>query len=116
MLQIKKFTYYTLVEIIAKNIQNIPWSVSLDKRNISDERIRRISIDKFYELVTGNPTAFWDLCQNLPIILDDALETYEFPKNSNTVIGELKQLSPNLLKSVYLLSFRKYKGFENIDL
>jgi len=105
-----------LVEVIAKKSQNIPWSISLDKVNISNPRIRRISIDKFYELVTGNPTAFRDLCQKLPIILDDVIKTLELPNHLNTVVKELTKISPNLLKSLYLLSFKKYEGFEKIDL
>ena len=42
-----------LVEIIAKNSQNIPWIVTLDKvKQPANESIRRVSIDKFYEIVT----------------------------------------------------------------
>jgi hypothetical protein len=105
-----------LVEVIAKNSQNIPWSVSLNGKNISNDRVRRISIDKFYELVTGDRNSFRDLCQKLPLIIDDVLKVTPLSMNLNTVVEELKTISPNLLKSLYLLSFRKYEGFENLDI
>jgi hypothetical protein len=42
-----------LVEVIATKSQNIQWVVSLDGERTIYENIRRVSIDKFYELVTG---------------------------------------------------------------
>ena len=42
-----------LVEIIAKRSQNIVWNVSLDYERVSNEHIKRVSIDKFYEEVTA---------------------------------------------------------------
>lgn len=40
-----------LVEVIAKNSQNIPWKATLNGEKYSHEQIRRVSIDKFYEIV-----------------------------------------------------------------
>jgi len=54
-----------LVEVIAKNSQNNPWQISLDGTSIQDERIRRVSIDKFYEIVTGEKQAFKNLCEKI---------------------------------------------------
>ena len=55
-----------LVEVIATQSQDVPWKVSLDGKSMTNKRIRRVSIDKFYELVTGNPLAFKQLCEALP--------------------------------------------------
>jgi len=52
-----------LVEVIARNSQNTIWNISLDGVAVSNEKIRRVSIDKFYELVTGKKTAFKELCE-----------------------------------------------------
>lgn len=41
-----------LVEVIAKNSQNIPWICSVDGVRMENSKIRRLSIDKFYETVT----------------------------------------------------------------
>ena len=105
-----------LVEIIAKNSQNIPWKISIDGKQMFDERIRRISIDKFYEIVTGDKFAFKKLCEKLHIIIDDVVKSGKIKRSSNTVLKELGELSSNFLKSLYLFSFKKYEGFDNFDL
>ncbi len=105
-----------LVEVIAKKSQNTLWSISLDKQSISDNRIRRVSIDKFYELVTGNKTAFKELCEQLPLIIEDIVNNMKVKAESNSVFAELEEIDPNLLKSIYLLSFRKYQGFDDFNI
>ena len=105
-----------LVEVIASKSQNINWSVSIDKKNSSREQIRRVSIDKFYEIVTGDKFAFKKLCIVLPAIIEDVVASVKLAKKSNTVVGELKAIDSNLLKSIYLLSFRKYEGFHDFTL
>jgi hypothetical protein len=102
-----------LVEVIAKRSQNIVWRVSLDSQSVSNERIRRVSIDKFYELVTGSKIAFKNLCEKLPLVIQDIVDNSNFTAESNSVFRELKDIDPNLLKSIYLLSFKKYEGFED---
>jgi len=105
-----------LVEVIAKDSQDIPWKISLDKNSVSDNRIRRMSIDKFYKLVTGNHTAFKELIEVLPTVMDDVIKNIESNKMRSTVIDELKEIDDNLLKSLYLLSFKKYEGFETLNI
>lgn len=105
-----------LVEIIAKDSQDIPWLCSVDKIPMKDDRIRRMSIDKFYALVTGETTSFKQLCQVLPIVIEDVVDGIikESSKN-NTVLSELLAISPNLLQSLYLMSFDKYEGFKDFS-
>ncbi len=104
-----------LVEIIAKHSQNIPWVVTLDKiKQPARENIRRISIDKFYEIVTGDKFAFQKLCEILPQVIRDVVNTIETHKKENTVFDELNEISTDLLTSIYLLSFEKYEGFNNL--
>lgn len=104
-----------LVEVIAKHSQNAPWIVSLDGEQISDTRIRRVSIDKFYEIVTGEKEAFKNLCEKLPLVIDDVLGSVQEEMMENSVFKELQKISPNILKSLYLLSFSKYEGFTNFN-
>jgi len=87
-----------LVEVIAKNSQNIKWSISLDSEQISDERIRRASIDKFYEIVTGEQQAFKSLCEKLPIVIDDVVDSLNDEIMQSSVFEELQRISPNILK------------------
>jgi len=104
-----------LVEVIARNSQNIVWNISLDGSPVSNERIRRVSMDRFYELVTGKRTAFKELCEQLPKVIADIVHDIALDAESNTVCTELEQISPNLLKSLYLLSFEKYEGFGDFN-
>ena len=102
-----------LVEVIAKNSQNTPWKISLDGVSHEHEYIRRVSIDKFYALVTGRTDAFKELCEVLPMVLDDVVDALGKENIENSVFEELNEFSPNLLKSLYLLSFNKYEGFDS---
>lgn len=102
-----------LVEVIAKKSQNEKWKATVDKRIFSHERIRRVSIDKFYEVVFGDPAAFAKLCKALPYILDDVVEELSCGMIRNSVYSELRQLSPDTFKSLYLLAFKTYEGFQN---
>jgi hypothetical protein len=105
-----------LVEVIAPKRQNVKWIASINKRQISHDRIRRVSIDQFYALVTGEPNAFKQLCEKLPSVINDVMAATRQKNSINTVFVELETISPNLLKSLYLLAFRKYQGFEHFDL
>jgi len=114
LLQDSKSKCY-LVEVIAKNSQNIPWQVSLDGETTLHKNIRRVSIDKFYEIVTGEKEAFKQLVEVLPNEMDDVLNSMQRHSIDNSVFNELKAIDENILKSLYLLSFSKYEGFNNLD-
>ena len=105
-----------LVEVIAKNSQDIKWIVSLDGESTSHENIRRVSIDKFYEEVTGVKNSFKELVEVLPIVMDDVLEDMKQNSIKSTVFKELSIIDKNILKSLYLLSFKKYEGFNDLNI
>ncbi|MBO5627746.1 MAG: Eco47II family restriction endonuclease [Aeriscardovia sp.] len=103
-----------LVEAIAKKSQNIVWEAKLNGVQYRNEHIRRVSMDKFYEIVFGDKNAFMKLCKALPIILDDVIaETHKGTVN-NTVYRELRGISSDTFKSLYLLAFETYEGFSNL--
>lgn len=105
-----------LVEVMAKNSQDITWKISLDGEGMSNKNIRRISIDNFYKIVTGVDDAFKMLCEALPKILDDVIKDNDMGEIENTVFEELEMISPNIFKSIYLLSFEKYEGFKSFSI
>ena len=105
-----------LVEVIAKHSQNITWVVSMDGTQMSHDNIRRISLDKFYEIVTGEREAFKNLCEKLPLVIEDVVDSMEEETMHSTVFEELEAISPNILKSLYLLSFSEYEGFSNFNI
>ncbi len=100
-----------LVEIIAKKSQNIKWTIKVDGNSRSHKQIRRVSIDQFYDIVFGKKDAFFKLCKVLPVILDDVIAEDESAKLKNTVYDELDKT--DFYKSLYLLAFKTYEGFEN---
>ena len=102
-----------LVETIARRSQDIVWRCSVNGKPVSHERIRRVSMDKFYELVTGIPDAFYQVCKQLPITIEKLIKTNVVDTvEKDTVIEELKANNPDLLKAIYLLAFETYNGFE----
>ena len=105
-----------LVEIIAKRSGDNPWLISLDGEQISNRNIRRISIDHFYEVATGDEYAFKKLCLAIPSVIDDVLQNQDMGVMENTVFEELSQISPELLKSIFLLSFSSYQGFDDFPM
>lgn len=106
-----------LVEVIAKNSQNIVWKVSLDGERMENQRIRRVSMDKFYEIVTGDKEAFYKICMELPALIDEIIEeNKELQVGSDTVVYGLREKNPDLLKALYLLAFKEYEGFKNLEM
>jgi hypothetical protein len=106
-----------LVEVIAVKSQNIPWVITLDgQRQGANQNIRRVSIDKFYELVTGDKLAFKKLCSVIPKVIEDVVNEIKLVEKKNTVFKELSEISENTLKSLYLLAFKKYEGFNDFNI
>ena len=100
-----------LVEVIAKHSQKRKWNVTVDGQQYSHDRILRVSLDRFYEIVFGEKDAFFKLCKALPDILDDVIAEDESVKLRNTVYEELDKTDFN--KSLYLLAFKTYEGFDH---
>lgn len=86
-----------LVEAIAKKSQNIKWTTTVNGTSVSHKRIRRVSMDQFYALVTGSDTAFYDMCMELPKTIVKVVST---DKNitvpHDTVIDDLKIIASKL--------------------
>jgi len=105
-----------LVEVIAKRSQNITWAVSIDGAKQKHRRIRRVSIDEFYNLVTGLDDAFYRMCLILPSVIEKVVDSSNniiVPKDS--VIDELKRLATrkngSFALALYMLGFDSYHGF-----
>ena len=112
-----------LVEAIAKSSQNIKWAPSVDGLKISNEHIRRVSIDEFYKIVTNRSDAFYQLCKILPSVISDVLKedtigsipndtVYEELKTSSLKYSDLTEEDAMVL-AIYMLGFSDYIGFNN---
>jgi len=106
-----------LVEVIAKQSQNIAWAVSVDGQQKKHRRIRRVSIDKFYALATGQEDAFYQMCMVLPGVIEKVVANTAasvIPKDS--VISELNAMAKSkdgsFALALYMLGFSSYFGFQ----
>lgn len=110
-----------LVEVIAQRSQNIKWETTVDKKKVGHKLIRRVSIDQFFALVTGQEDAFYQICMVLPETIQKVIDEI---KDSiiphDTVIDELRELANKqnindgnlaIAMAVYMLGFSSYKGF-----
>lgn len=81
-----------LVEAIAQKSQNIIWNPTVDGRKISHKRIRRVSLDQFYALVTGEEDAFYQMCMVLPEVIESVVaKGGDVKVPHDTVTEELKK-------------------------
>lgn len=103
-----------LVEAISKKSKDEAWRISLDKKTRSHNKIRRMSMDRFYELVFGDRLAFYKLCVALPRIIEDVVRDNEELALSNSVYRELSEEHADMLTALYLLAFSTYEGFEQL--
>lgn len=114
-----------LVEAIAKKSQNIKWSTTVDGKSVSHKKIRRVSLDQFYALVTGQEDAFYKMCMVLPKVIEKVVneggEDVKVPHDS--VMRELRRIAKEMntddenlamALAVYLLGFSTYNGFSKV--
>lgn len=112
-----------LVEAIAQKSQNIKWETTVDQNRVSHKRIRRVSLDQFYALVTGQESAFYQMCMVLPYVVEKVVNSGEGVKApKDTVLQELKNIAKqvgddteelSMAMAVYMLGFSTYNGFKN---
>ncbi|WP_406616185.1 Eco47II family restriction endonuclease [Mycoplasmopsis hyopharyngis] len=109
-----KKSIFALVEVIAKRSQNLPWVISIDsEKQIKNELLRRISIDKFYEIVTNDKYAFKKLCEQLPITISKIISRNKLLHiEQDSVFQELKSIDQNILLALYKIAFKTYEGFD----
>ena len=106
-----------LVEAIAKKSQNITWAVSVDGEQKKHRRIRRVSMDKFYALVTGEEDAFYQMCMQLPQIIEKVVsKTAANTIPHDSVLEELETMAKSkdgsFALALYMLGFWDYTGFK----
>lgn len=112
-----------LVEAIAQKSQNIKWETTVDKNKVSHRRIRRVSLDQFYALVTGEEDAFYQMCMVLPDVIEKVVNSGdEINVPNDTVLEELRNIATqigeesntlSMAMAVYLLGFNTYNGFKD---
>ena len=112
-----------LVEAIAKKSQNIKWSTMVDKKKVQHKLIRRVSMDQFYAILTGEEDAFYRTCMVLPQVIDLVInEECGVKVPHDTVSDELEKVASlyknenrelSMAMAVYMLGFNTYMGFSD---
>lgn len=100
---------------------NRKWSLSYEDDGeiikLSHNRIFEISADKFYEILTGDPKAFFKLCTIIPTVITK-LKLEDFQDYSPVVYKELYNKSllnkNTILEQLFLDSFSSYEGFKDM--
>ena len=104
-----------LVEAIAKRSQDIKWETTVDKRKVSHRLIRRVSLDRFYALVTGQEDAFYQMCMVLPDVIESVVNTADIRIPHDTAMQELQEIADqkgiSIAMAFYMLGFSTYNGF-----
>ena len=110
-----------LVEAIAQRSQNIKWETTVDKSKVGHKLIRRVSMDQFYALVTGEEEAFFQMCMVLPEVIQRVVSNMESALvPHDTVMEELRDWAQHMdeddedlaiAMAVYMLGFSGYNGF-----
>ncbi|MDG7924404.1 Eco47II family restriction endonuclease [Streptococcus pneumoniae] len=111
-----------LVKAIAKNSQNIKWEPKVDGQKMGHKYIRRVSLDQFYSLVTGQKDALYNMCMVLPEVINKAVSELDSSTIPNdTVFNEIRDIAAeqnydsedlSIAMAFYLLGFSSYLGFE----
>lgn len=112
-----------LVEVIAKCSQNIKWEPSVDGQKMGHRLIRRVSLDRFYALITGQEDAFHQVCMALPEVIRNiiAVEGDQLVPH-DIVIDQLRNLAAHshledpdlaMAMALYMLGFESYLGFSS---
>lgn len=106
-----------LVEAIAKRSQDIKWETTVDKRKVSHRLIRRVSLDRFYALVTDQDDAFYQMCLVLPEVIESVVSNSDIRTPNDTVMSELQQIADaqgmSIAMAIYMLGFATYNGFHS---
>lgn len=113
-----------LVEAIAQKSQNIKWETTVDGKRVSHKRIRRVSLDQFYAITTGEDDAFYHMCMVLPNVIEKVVKqdrAVQIPHD--TVWQELKNIADMsgretedmaMAIAIYMLGFNSYLGFSDL--
>ena len=112
-----------LVEAIAKKSQNIKWTTKVDGKNVQHRLIRRVSMDQFYAILTGEDHAFCKMCMMLPQTIKEVVNEEGGVKvPHDTVIEDLRKAAAlygekddelAMAMAVYMLGFNTYMGFND---
>lgn len=108
------------VQILSKNSFCELWKGDINGKEYSHSRVYKISGDQFYALLTNQQDAFYQLYQNLPIVIDDYLNSIEKEnsKTENSALNEIKSETKiskrTILDQITFENYSYYLGFDKL--
>ena len=108
------------VQVLAKSSFCELWKGEINGKEYSHSRVYKISGDKFYALLSGNEDAFFQLYKNLPIAVNDYLNSIEKAKSSaeNSALKEIKNETKTskrtILDQITFENYSYYLGFDKL--
>ncbi len=108
------------VQIFAKSSFNEKWFGEINGKEYSHSRVYKISGDRFYELLTGEENAFFNLYNILPKAISDYLSQQVNEKNqSNSALEEITESSKaskrSILDEITFENYSYYLGFDKLE-
>ena len=113
-----------LVEIASDNSHDTEWEMICEGNTYRNSRIRRVSLDRFYALVTGEKDAFYQMCMVLPEVIQHVVDSEgENLVPYDRVYDELKAVAGRIpisdeklafAMAIYMLGFSSYYPFCSI--
>ncbi len=108
------------VQIFAKSSFNEKWFGEINGKEYSHSRVYKISGDKFYELISGEENAFFNLYQILPKAISDYLSKQESENvHSNSALEEIskgsKKSKRSILDEITFENYSYYLGFDKLE-
>lgn len=108
------------VQILANDSFDNLWSGIINGKEYSHTRVRKISGDQFYSLLTGEEDALYQLYKILPKATTDYLKTINKAEEiaSNSALAEIKEITAksgrSILDQITADNFGYYKSFDNL--
>jgi hypothetical protein len=108
------------VQVLAKNSFCELWKGDINGKEYSHSRVYKISGDQFYELLSGEKNALYNLYKVLPTAINDYLLSISTKanKNSNTALKEIKteieSSKRTIIDQITFENYSYYLGFDKL--
>jgi len=108
------------VQILAKNSFCELWKGDINGKEYSHSRVYKISGDQFYALLSGRQNAFFQLYKNLPIVINDYLNSVNKSESAkensalNEVKSEIEISRRTILDQITFENYSYYLGFDKL--
>ncbi len=113
-----------LIEMVSDQSHDMEWEMICEGQIFRNSRIRRVSLDRFYALVTGEKDAFYQMCMVLPEVIQHVVDSEgEKLVPYDKVYDELKDVAGKIpisdeklafVMAIYMLGFSSFYRFCSI--